>query len=50
MKRLALVLVALWLGRWAAREAASFGATRWLRYVPRDDDERAPGRMPGPFD
>ena len=51
MKKLALVLFALWVGRWAARELASVGANRWLPYRPQDfDSPRAPGWMPGPFD
>ena len=49
VKRLLLLAVAVWFGRWLALEVASYAAHRWLPgAVPRQD--RPPGRMPGPLD
>ncbi len=51
MKKLVLAGLAWWVGRWAAREAASLAGNRWLPRRRQDfDDPHAPGHMPGPFD
>jgi hypothetical protein len=50
VKRLLAVAAAVWVGRWALLELASFAARRLpLPKVPPRND-REPGRMPGPFD
>ena len=51
MKKLAAAVLAVWIGRWALRELASFVANRWLPPgPPAKDSLRQPGRIPGPFD
>ena len=51
MKRLALLLLAVWVGRWALREAAMLVARFWLPpSPPAVDSPRQPGRLPGPFE
>ncbi len=50
MRRLLLLALGLWIGRWALRQLAA----RLGPYVPRAPDPivfaRQPGRLPGPFD
>jgi len=51
VKRLALLLLALWIGRWALREVAMLAARFWLPpSPPAIDSPRQPGVLPGPFD
>jgi hypothetical protein len=51
MKRIALLLLALWIGRWALREAAMLVARfRLPPSPPAIHSPRQPGRLPGPFD
>ena len=51
MKRLTLLVLALWVGRWAARAAAALAGSRWLEHRPNNlDHARRPGWMPGPFE
>ena len=51
MKRLALLVLALWVGRWALRETAMLVARfRLPPSPPAVDSPRQPGRLPGPFD
>jgi len=49
VKRLLLLAVAVWFGRWLALEVASYAAHRWLPPAVLRQD-RPPGRMPGPLD
>ena len=47
MKRLALVLLGLWLARWAAGEIAAYAGRHWRKHGPPPiESERAPGWMP----
>ena len=51
VKRLFIVLAALWLARWAATEVAAYAGRHWQERGPAPKDSpRQPGRMPGPFD
>jgi hypothetical protein len=51
VRRLALALVAFWIGRWALREAAMLVARFWLpRSRPAVESPRQPGVLPGPLD
>jgi hypothetical protein len=51
VKRLALALLAFWIGRWALREAAMLVARFCLpRSRPAVESPRRPGILPGPFD
>ena len=51
MKRLLLLAVGLWLGRWVAIRVAAYAGRHWLPIAPPPRlSHRQPGRMPGPFD
>jgi hypothetical protein len=50
VRRALLVALAIWVGRWALREAASLAARHLDLPRARPRNDREPGRMPGPFD
>jgi hypothetical protein len=51
VRRLALALLAVWVGRWALQELAMLAARFWLPPSPPAlRSPRQPGRLPGPFD
>jgi hypothetical protein len=51
VKRLLLLALGLWVGRWLACLLASYAGHRLLPPGPAPKDSpRAPGHMPGPFD
>jgi hypothetical protein len=49
LKRVAAILVGLWLLRWAAGELAAYAGRHWRAHGPPPiESERAPGWMPPP--
>ena len=49
MRRLLAVAAAVWVGRWAVLELASYAGSHWLRPGPPPNrSARPPGVMPGP--
>ena len=50
MKLIVALALAVWVGRWAVIEVASFVSRRLPRRPPPIESPRQPGRLPGPFD